>query len=279
MTYFASDFQDVDDTPAAQQFVQCLKLQQSLEFYHRYKKKTFDEMHLFVGASVLEVGCGTGEDAIALTHLVGTTGKVTAIDRSQTMLKEAMASAKDLTPPIEFVPADAQQLPFADHSFDAARVDRTLQHIPNPAAVVVEMARVVRPGGWVVAMEPDWGTFIVNSNQRTVTRRLLDFWCDSFPAGWVGRHLRQYFEEAGLTNIQMFPETLVITEFDLADQVFDLVRTAHATVKAGLVSESEAAAWLQELQQFDRTRGFYSSFTGLIVSGQKKVAALSANVS
>lgn len=241
MSYFASDFQDVDDTPAAQRFVQCLKLQQSLEFYHRYKKKTFDEMHLFAGASVLEVGCGTGEDAIALTHLVGSSGKVTAIDRSQTMLKVAIASAKDLTPPIDFVLADGQKLPFADHNFDAARVDRTLQHIPNPAAVVAEMARVVRPGGWVVAMEPDWGTFIVNSNQRTVTRKLLNFWCDSFPSGWVGRHLHQYFEEAGLTDIQMFPETLVITEFDLADQVFDLVQTAHATVKAGLVSESEAS--------------------------------------
>jgi hypothetical protein len=46
------------------------------------------------------------------------------------------------------------------------------------------------------------------------------------------------------------------------------VQTAHATVKAGLVSESEAADWLQELEQFDRTQAFYSSFTGLIVSGQ-----------
>jgi ubiquinone/menaquinone biosynthesis C-methylase UbiE len=272
MSYFASDFQDVDDTPAAQRFVQCLKLQQSLEFYHRYKQKTFDEMHLFAGASVLEVGCGTGEDAIALAKLVGNTGKVTAIDRSQTMLKDAINSAKDLIPLINFVLADARQLPFSDHSFHAARVDRTLQHVPNPAAVVAEMARVVRPRGWVVAMEPDWGTFIVNSNQRTVTRKLLDFWCDSFPSGWVGRHLRQYFEEADLTDVQVFPETLVITEFDLANQVFDLVQTAHATVAAGIVSESEAEDWLSELQQFDRAKEFYSSFTGLIVSGQKKVA-------
>lgn len=275
MPYFASDFQDVDDTTAAQRFVQCLKLQQSLEFYHRYKQKTFEAMHLFTGAAVLEVGCGTGEDAIALVRQVGLTGKVTAVDRSQTMLKEATTSAQKLALPIEFVLADAQQLPFADHCFDAARVDRTLQHISNPAAVIAEMTRVVRPEGWIVAMEPDWGTFIVNSNQRDTTRQLLNYWCDSFPSGWVGRHLRQYFQQAGLTNIQISPETLVITQFDLADQVFDLVQTAHATAKAGIVSQTAAQDWLSELQQFDQAQAFFSSFTGLIVSGQKPTASQS----
>jgi len=62
MTYFAGDFKNVDSTDAIQKFVQCLKLQQSLEFYHYYKQKTFDLLQLVEGASVLEVGCGTGED-------------------------------------------------------------------------------------------------------------------------------------------------------------------------------------------------------------------------
>lgn len=274
MAYFARDFQSVDDTPGAQRFVACLKLQQSLEFYHRYKAKTFEAMHLVAGASVLEVGCGTGDDAIALAQIVGPSGQVTAIDRSQTMLQEAIASTQPLALPIEFVLADAQQLPFADHTFDGARVDRTLQHIADPAAVIAEMARVVRPGGWIVAMEPDWGTFVVNSTQRAITRQLLNVWCDSFPSGWVGRYLRQYLRQAGLTDIQVVPETLVITQFDLADQVFDLVQTAQATVEAGLVSSAEAQAWLSELQAFDRAQAFFSSFTGFIVSGQKEPAGL-----
>ncbi len=49
-------------------------------------------MHLVAGASVLEVGCGTGDDAIALAQIVGPSGQVTAIDRSQTMLQEAIAT-------------------------------------------------------------------------------------------------------------------------------------------------------------------------------------------
>lgn len=268
MTYFASDFQDVDGTDAVQKFVQCLKLQQSLESYHRYKRKTFEQMHLVARASVLDVGCGTGEDAIALAKLVGSQGKVTAVDRSQAMLNQAIASTENLGLPIEFVLADAQQLPFADNTFDAARIDRTLQHIANPQTAIAEMARVVCPGGWVVAVEPDWGTFVVDSDQRPLTRQLLNFWCDSFPSGWVGRQLFRYFRQAKLMDLQVNPETIVLTQFELADQVLELVQTAHKAEKSGVASQSAIQDWLSELQQFDQSQQFFCSFTAYIVSGQ-----------
>ncbi|MGH2415986.1 MAG: methyltransferase domain-containing protein, partial [Microcystaceae cyanobacterium] len=77
--------------------------QQSLESYHRYKPKTFEQMHLVAGASVLEVGCGTGEEAIALAKRVGHTGKVTAVDRSRAMLNQALSSPENLGLPLEVV--------------------------------------------------------------------------------------------------------------------------------------------------------------------------------
>lgn len=269
MPYFASDFKDVDSTDATQKFVQCLKLQQSLQSYQQYKHKTFEQMHLFAQASVLEVGCGTGEDAIALAELVGSQGKVTAVDRSHAMLNQAIANTSHLNLPIEFVLADAQQLPLTDNTFDAARVDRTLQHIAQPERVIAEMVRVVRPGGWVVAMEPDWGTFTVDSSQRSLTRQLLDLWCDNFPSGWVGRQLFRYFHQTGLTEVQVNPVTIVFTQFDLADQVLALVQTAHRAEASDIASQSDIRTWLHELQQFDQSQQFFCSFTAFIVSGKK----------
>ncbi|GFE71851.1 class I SAM-dependent methyltransferase [Chroococcus sp. FPU101] len=269
MTYFASDFKNVDGTDSSQKFVQCLKLQQSLESYYRYKHKTFEQMHLMSGASVLEIGCGTGEDAITLAKLVGTKGKVTAVDHSQMMLNQALASTENLGLPIEFILADAQQLPFADQIFEAARVDRTLQHIANPQSALAEMARVVRPGGWVVAIEPDWGTFVLDSEQRPLTRQLLNLWCDSFPCGWIGRHLFRYFRQVGLSDLQVNPETIVFTEFELADQVLSLVQTAHKAVESGMTSQPEIENWLSELQQFAQSQQFFCSFIVFIVSGKK----------
>jgi len=91
--------------------------------------------------------------AIARAKRVGKTGKVIAVDRSQAMLNQAIASVKDLNLPIEFVCADAQNLPFEDNTFNGARGDRTLQHIANPGRAIAEMARVLRPAGHLVAME------------------------------------------------------------------------------------------------------------------------------
>ena len=269
MAYFASDFENVDRSDLIQKFTHCLRLQQSLPFYQYYKQKTYDLLHLHEGMSVLEVGCGTGEDAIALAKRVGSTGKVVAVDRSQAMLNQAIASAKDLLLPIEFVQVDAQHLPFAANTFAGARVDRTLQHIAHPDQVISEMARVVSNGGRIVAFEPDWETFVVNSDNYEVTRQLLNFWCDSFPSRWVGRNLTKYFHRAGLIDIEISPETLVITGFDLADQIFDLVQTALKAQELGVVSQRESEEWLAQLRQFDRDEEFFCGFTAFMVSGKK----------
>jgi ubiquinone/menaquinone biosynthesis C-methylase UbiE len=269
MSYLASGFENVDSTHTVEKFTHCLNLLASLEFFQNYKQKTFELLHLAIGASVLEVGCGTGSDAIALAQRVGHQGKVVAVDHSQAMLAQAIEATKGLTLPIEFVKAEAQQLPFADQTFDGARVDRTLQHISDPQRAIAEMARVVRPGGAVVAMEPDWETFTLDSEARALTRRLLNFWCDSFPSGWIGRDLLKQFHHAGLTSIEVIPKTLVITHFELADQVFDLVQTTHSACEAGIVKQAEAAAWLHDLQQMDQFQEFFCSFTGFIVSGKK----------
>ncbi|MBV9387737.1 MAG: class I SAM-dependent methyltransferase [Chroococcidiopsidaceae cyanobacterium CP_BM_ER_R8_30] len=270
MTYLASGFQDVDGTHAIEQFTHCLNVLASLEFFQNYKQKTFELLHLDAGAAVLEVGCGIGKDAIALAQRVGSHGKVVAIDHSQAMLDLALESIKGLNLPIEFVHTEAQQLPFEDNTFQGARVDRTLQHISEPQRAIAEMARVVCPGGYVVAMEPDWETFTVDSENHPLTRQLLNFWCDSFPTGWVGRDLLKLFHRIGLTDIQVIPETLVVTQFELANQVFDLVQTTYRACEAGIVSRVEVEAWLHELQQMDQSQEFFSSFTGFIISGKKQ---------
>lgn len=99
------------------------------------------------GAALLEVGCGLGDDARRLAALVGPAGRVVGLDASTALLERARSTPS----PVEWVAGDVQALPFADATFDAARTERTLQHVADPDAAVAEMARVVRPGGHVVA--------------------------------------------------------------------------------------------------------------------------------
>jgi ubiquinone/menaquinone biosynthesis C-methylase UbiE len=92
------------------------------------------------GARVLDAGCGTGHFSLPLAAV----NAVTGIDISAEML--AFARAKGLIP----VRAAAEALPFSDGVFDVVLAASVIQLIPDGAAFVRELLRVVKPGGRVV---------------------------------------------------------------------------------------------------------------------------------
>ncbi len=102
---------------------------------------------------VLDVGCGTGAVARELAPLLSR-GHIVGLDREPEQIDYARRQAieKGLTD-IEFRTGEAEVLPFADGAFDLVFCRFLLEHVREPAAVLREMARVVRPNGTVVACE------------------------------------------------------------------------------------------------------------------------------
>lgn len=100
------------------------------------------------GAAVLEVGVGTGLALVDYDRGL----KVTGIDLSTDMLARARARAAYAQYPhvAELLPMDAARMAFGDGAFDAAAAMFVMTVVPEPEAVLAEMARVVRPGGRVV---------------------------------------------------------------------------------------------------------------------------------
>lgn len=98
------------------------------------------------GAQVLDLAAGTGTSAAAIARAGA---KVVAADFSLGMMSEGRRRGA----PVPFVGADAQQLPFADDSFDAAVISFGLRNVHDPRRALGEMTRVVRPGGRVVVCE------------------------------------------------------------------------------------------------------------------------------
>jgi ubiquinone/menaquinone biosynthesis C-methylase UbiE len=98
------------------------------------------------GLRWLDVGCGNGaftEELVA--RCVPAT--VTAIDPSEEQL--AYARTRPGVKTAQFRVGDAERLPFADNSFDVAVMALVITFLSNPDQAAREMARVVRPGGWV----------------------------------------------------------------------------------------------------------------------------------
>lgn len=269
MDSFASGFAGVDAAGDANSFVTYLDLIHSMPFFTENKRRSFEEMRIRPGATVLEIGCGNGTDAAVLAGMAGDAGRVIGIDVSRTMLASARGKNTEGHPSPGYVMADAARLPFANNSFDAVRTDRVLQHTKDIPAVLVEMARVTRPSGRVVVFEPDWETFVIAPGEREVTRKILTFWCDHIPNGWAGRSLRAAFSEAGLRDIVVTPSCLVITDLALAKRVFDLETTLSLAVQAGLLDPREAESWAGAQAQAGAAGRFFSSLTFFRVTGTK----------
>lgn len=103
------------------------------------------------GRRVLEVGCGSAPCA---RWLAGRRARVVGLDISAGMLRHAVRAARETGIAVPLVQADAGRLPFADASFDlACSAFGAVPFVADSAAVMREVARVLRPGGrWVFAV-------------------------------------------------------------------------------------------------------------------------------
>lgn len=157
----------------------------------------------------IDVACGPGVIARATAARVGS---VTGVDLTPAMIEEAeRRAAEESVGNVAFQAGDATELAFDDGSFDGAITRLSLHHIPAPARVVAEMARVVRPGGWVVLSDIVADEDGEANAWREEIERLRD------PSHWAcqtpGR-LRRMGEAAGLSVDR---EELVPVDIDFDD--------------------------------------------------------------
>jgi SAM-dependent methyltransferase len=141
---------------------------------HYVEKRTgLIKQLLPLGGLVLDVGCGTGQLAAAIA---AEGYDVFGVDLSAAMV--ARARARGLAGTFAGV---TTALPFGDHSFDLALTVATLHHLETPdrvAATVLELARVVRPGGFVVLWDhnpanPYWPMLMKRVPQDSGDERLV----------------------------------------------------------------------------------------------------------
>ena len=129
-TWIAGDFGEIAKTYAtgAEEFVRGLNLQP--------------------GMRVLDVACGTGNLALPAARLGAV---VTGVDIAPNLIEQARENAKREGLTVQFDEGDAENLPYADASFDAVITMFGAMFTPRPELTAAELKRVVRPGG-VIAM-------------------------------------------------------------------------------------------------------------------------------
>jgi SAM-dependent methyltransferase len=160
-------------------------------------------------ASWLEVACGPAAISRGLAAKVG---RVQGVDLTPAMVEKAREeAAQEGIDNAEFSVGDATALEFEDASFDGAVTRFSFHHIPAPQRVLAEMARVVRPGGWVIVSDLLTDEDADGQAWHQEIERLRDpsHWATPTPA-----RLRAMGEAAGL---ELESEQLIPVELDYED--------------------------------------------------------------
>jgi len=197
---------------------------------------------------VLDVGCGPGQLSVELARRVAPDGHVTGVDINPDFVARtnARAAAEGLAAQLEAVEGGEGTLPFADDSFDRVLCKSVLEYVADPAATVVEMRRVARPGGLVHVVDSDWRMLALEPVGPARSAALFDAARFAYRTPHIGRLLPGLFRQAGLTDVNV----AVYASPDLSGRRAPIVRNmADYAREFGQMDEAEIAAIEAEVEQ------------------------------
>ena len=144
--------------------------------FYKYLSRVYDQVNPFIWTeemrnealslldieeemTVLDVGCGTG---FATEGLLEHVDEVYALDQSEHQLEQAYEKFGKRAPPVHFHRGDAERLPFGTDTFDVVWSSGSIEYWPNPILALREFRRVLKPGGQVLVVGPNYPDNVVS---------------------------------------------------------------------------------------------------------------------
>ncbi|MFG3299710.1 methyltransferase domain-containing protein [Micromonospora chersina] len=202
----------------------------------RLRHRSYELLELSPGASVVDVGCGTGR-ATAELHQRG--AAAIGVDPDELMI----ATARRRWPAAEFRMGSAESLPLPDQAVSGYRADKVLHLLPDPAAALAEAHRVLTPNGRIVLVGQDWDALMIDSSHPDLTRAILRSQADSLPSPQAARAYRNLLLDAGFQDVTVEAHTGIFTEPGFLPMVEAFAAKA---VTAGNVTTEQGAAWVRD---------------------------------
>jgi ubiquinone/menaquinone biosynthesis C-methylase UbiE/DNA-binding transcriptional ArsR family regulator len=137
-----------------------------------------------------DLGCGTGPLTEALAPFVA---RVVAVDRSSDMLQAAKRRLRDFAN-VDLRRGELEALPLDDAMLDAATLMLVLHHLPDPAAVLAEAARVMKPGGRLLICD------MLPHDREEYRQQMGHVWL-----GFADDHMRRLLAAAGFGRVRSAP--------------------------------------------------------------------------
>ncbi len=228
---------------------------------------------------VVDLGCGRGEDLclLAARH-AGAGVRLVGLDASPNAVAAASAALQtDPRAAVRCAPLD-RRLPFDDASVDVAYSHNLLECLPDAAGFAREVARVLRPGGRLVAGHWDWDSQIFDGSDKVLVRRLVHTFADWQQAwmphadGWMGRRLWGVFQEGGLLDGTLQTRVLTNTAYEPGCFGYENAHALGALARRGLVPAEDLERFLADQVALATAGRYFYGITGFAYVGQRAAA-------
>jgi SAM-dependent methyltransferase len=210
-----------------------------------------DRVGLKPGQSAIDLGCGPSGILQLLCDRVSPGGRVVGLDADPTHVTMAREFALEHgLREAEIVAGDARHTGLLSGTFDLVHGRTLLANIPEPAAVLAEMVRLAKPGGWIVSAEPDTESALCYP-AHPAFERLSELFHAAFRRNgadpFIGRRLTELYREAGLDEIGVEARASIHPAGDTRRTIrLDLVRSMRPMIlERGRAEE-------RELDELDR---------------------------
>lgn len=247
---------------------------------------------------VLDVGCGAGHWGRSLLRALPEEARLDGVDIEPSFpeLASKQAAERGLASRCTYQSAPAEELPFDDDSFDLVTCQTVLIHVADAATAVREMIRVLRPGGWLLAAEPDnltSASSLLNLHPRPSAERVLailelQMTCERGKAALgegdssIGGRLPGLLAQSGLTEIAVALNEncpMLVPPYDRGHQPLQLATElefaeAGITMFTGTRNDTQRAfaAGDGDPERFDalwaHIEGYIEDFRGGVASKQ-----------
>jgi len=221
--------------------------------FHEARRAMLADLGVRAGARVLEAGCGTGAALPDLLDLADRQVEVTGIDPTEAFIELARQRAAELgCSTARYDVGDARALPYPEAAFGAAFCEKLLLHVGPAETVLAELVRAVEPDGRVGALE--WlPVFAISTSRPEIAAALNDALRQAVYDFMVSANLARHFQAVGLVEIKTRAYLAYARRLDAHPfwRAF-LIDQAPMFAHAGLISESQQHALVEDLERLDR---------------------------
>lgn len=216
-------------------------------------------LELRPGERVLDVGSGPGFLAYDMGVAVGPSGRVCAIDISESMIAMSRARCAGQSW-VEFQVGDATKLPFQDGDFDVVVSTQVYEYVSDVTTALAELHRVLRAAGRTLILDTDWDSIVWHTTDRARMDRVLAAWDEHLTDPYLPRTLAPKLTRAGfmLQRREVIP--LFNPEYDANTYSYGLIGLI-ITFVAGWrgVTQREAEAWAEDLRKLGEEGSYFFS--------------------